>query len=168
MNNKIVTIIILIILVIGGAYFLFDTVSNNNSILGVSHFNKDNISFDYPSMWIKDNSTDYNLTFHSLFYTINLDIYDISDTSFEDQVDVFLHDNSDSEINYTVIKINEIMVDGQKAYDISSQFDKDGKFYYRVLVFESNNKMYIFGFLSDNLNTVNNDFNLVKNSIKLK
>lgn len=68
MNKKIFTFIILIILVIGGLYFLFDTVSNNNSILGLSHFNKGDISFDYPYMWIEDNTTDFNLTFHSLFY----------------------------------------------------------------------------------------------------
>lgn len=99
---------------------------------------------------------------------MNLDIYDISNTSIEDQIDVFSGHDSDSELNYTVIKINETVIDDQKAYDISYKLDKEGEFYYRFLVFEINNKMYIFGFLSNNLNTVNNDFNVVKNSIQVK
>jgi hypothetical protein len=167
MNKKIITIIILIVFVIAGVYLLFDTVSINNSILGSSHFNKWDISFDYPSLWLEDYQTDYNLTFHSLLYTMNLDIYDISNTSFEYEVEVFLHNDSSPKINYTVIKINETMVDGHKAYDVSSKFDKNGGFYYRVLVFENNNKMYVFEFLSSNHNIINNDFNFVKNSIRL-
>jgi len=76
MNKKIVIIILLIILVIiGGTYFLFDAVSNNSSILGVSHFNNTDISFDYPGIWIEDNNTNYNLTFRSFFYVMNLNIF---------------------------------------------------------------------------------------------
>ncbi|WP_297896861.1 PsbP-related protein [Methanobrevibacter sp.] len=169
MNKKSISILILVVLIVGGVYLLSDSFISNNRLLGVSHFNNSDISFDYPSIWIEDKNTNFNLTFRSLFYTMNLDIYDISNTSFEKSIDGFLQDNSNFEVKYKVLKINETMVDGQKAYDISSNITKNGKqLYQRDLIFESNNKMYIIGFLTNDFNIINNDFNFVKNSIHFK
>ena len=167
MNKKILIIITLIILVFGTGYFLHDSLNYNNSVFGVSHFNQDNISFKYPKIWLSWIS-DSNYSFIGPHCLMELDIYDINGTSIDDLLELLLHNDSDPQINYTVLSINQTNVDGIVAYEINSKYDMDEGEYVKFLVFQYNATIYMFYFHSDNLNKVNNDFNLVKNSIKVK
>lgn len=167
MNKKILILIILIILVFAMGYFLYDSLNYNNGVFGVSHFNQDNISFDYPKIWIRDDSN-FNYSFIAPNCLMDLNIYDNNNASMDDLLELLLYNDFNPQINYTVLSINKTNVDGIIKYQIDSIYDRDGGEYVKFLVFQHNNNIYMFSFYSDNPNKIINDFNLVKNSIKVK
>lgn len=167
MNKKILLTILIILIIIGGVYFIWDSFSSNNALFGVSHFSDENISFDYPNTWVKMDSNDFYLTLMGLDRGLNLDVININDSSLDYQVEELINNNSSSNGGYKVFNVRKMMIEGHEAYDISSSFEEKG-YFYRFLVFENNNYIYIFEVAGNDINQIENDFNLVKNSIKLK
>ena len=165
-NKRIFIFLVLIFLVIVGSYFLIDTIDQNNKILEVSHFNDSKISFDYPSIWNKYEDKDFYLNLKGNGIAFNLDITDTMGLSIDEIANNIFNDINVS--NVDILYKNTTIVEGRKAYDIGLNVNQDGEFQSRILFFVVNDKLYIFRFSSDKIENIDNSFNLVKKSIKIK
>ena len=153
-----------VVMVLAGLFligvFVGDDMSNSNV------FNDSNISFKYPGDWVIGNSSDFYLVLEGDYILLNMNISD-SEGFFVDNV----ADKVVSEVDGSSLKLlfkNVTSVDGVKAYDIGLAVNKDDVFQSRFLVFVVDNKEYVFVFNTDKLDNINDPFNLIKNSIKVK
>ncbi|KZX10804.1 hypothetical protein [Methanobrevibacter curvatus] len=156
-------VVILVIVVFAGlvvvGMFADSDVDNPNV------FNDSNISFKYPGNWVRANDSEIYLVLEGDGIALNMNTFNSEGYSLDYIIGEYMLDSKKD--NVTLVSKNETIVDGIKAYDITFKLNQDKKHYSRTLIFQSNDKSYIFAFNCLNLDEINEPFNLVKNSIKI-
>jgi len=129
-------------------------------------FNDSNISFEYPSNWVRGDDAGYYLILEG----DNANLYMNFSKAHGHSLDAITDDliSPSNEPGSKLLFKNSTTVNGVKAYDIGFYINRDGGFQARFLIFIVNDKYYIFSLTSENIEDENDSFNLVKNSIQVK
>ncbi|RBQ22602.1 hypothetical protein ALNOE001_18530 [Candidatus Methanobinarius endosymbioticus] len=132
-----VGLILVVILVLAGLFFVGLFVSDDVSNPNV--FNDSNISFSYPNSWVCGNDSDLSLVLEDDNVVTNINISDSEGESINQLATDLL-----STANKSGVKLlykNSLNVNGFNAYEIEFDFDKNGGFQLRILLFIANDKV---------------------------
>ncbi|KZX16528.1 hypothetical protein MBCUT_07620 [Methanobrevibacter cuticularis] len=154
-----------IIIIIASGLILFDVFHEKDSNESY-YFN--NISFDYPADWEIGDNSNFDVTLEDLTNANALNIKKIDSEGYS--LDIIAENISRESTGFDSVFMykNITSVNNQRAYDIGAKLNVDGGYYTRMLVFLDENELYIFVFTCDNLEDLNSDYEVIKNSIKIK
>jgi len=160
----VVGFIVIVMLVFIGLFTV--GMFGNDDMVNTTVFSDSNVSFEYPSDWVHGNDSDFSLVLEGDNIALYMNISSDDGYSIDNMVNNVLIPSKGLDVK--LIYKNVTNVDGVKAYDIGFDINKDGGFHSRILTFIANDKLYILAFNYENIGDIDDYFNLIKNSIKIK
>ena len=143
------------------------TLIGSNDLDNPSSFSDSNISFKYPGNWKNNYNTDAYLVLTGNGIVFDIFYNSLKGRSLDDVTEGLISELNDS--SKTLLFRNTTTIDSLKAYDITFKANDNGHVYYfRMLIFASNNNYYVFTFTVKNLEDIGPEFDLIKNSTTIK